>query len=137
MAQLESALNEKDQQLLEGTALFDQLKRDFKYNLKLLHDRDAELEQSDIKIAALQEQVTAQLNKISELGVGLKEATEKAEAIDREKRVMEENYQRQVKRERAGNERRVKQKESEHSKDRLEWDSRRRALEEHLQVSIS
>lgn len=36
LSQLQTALEEKDRQLNEGRALFDQLKRDFKYNLRLL-----------------------------------------------------------------------------------------------------
>ena len=34
--QLQLALEDKDKQLTEGRALFDKLKQDFKYNLRLL-----------------------------------------------------------------------------------------------------
>lgn len=40
---LEASLTEKEKLLAEENEKFNQLKEDFKYNLKLLNDRDAEL----------------------------------------------------------------------------------------------
>ena len=45
---LEAALQEKDQKLSQQTEKLQKLKDDFKYNLKLLEDRDQELERYDI-----------------------------------------------------------------------------------------
>ena len=44
---LENAYKEKEQQHEEEKARFHKLKEDFKYNLKLLEDRDLELEKYD------------------------------------------------------------------------------------------
>lgn len=41
---LESLLKQKTQDLTEEKAKLNQLKEDFKYNLKLLEERDSELE---------------------------------------------------------------------------------------------
>ena len=43
----ENAYKEKEQQHEEEKARFHKLKEDFKYNLKLLEDRDLELEKYD------------------------------------------------------------------------------------------
>ena len=44
---LEVALKEREKSLEEYKAKFDKLKEDFKYNLKLLKERDAELSKYD------------------------------------------------------------------------------------------
>ena len=48
---LEATIEEKDQYLSEERNKLIQLKKDFKYNLKLLNDRHAELETFDTVIA--------------------------------------------------------------------------------------
>ena len=45
---LEAALQDKEQQLRKETTKFVKLKEDFKYNLKLLEERDQELERYDL-----------------------------------------------------------------------------------------
>ena len=45
---LEEALNGKEKELQEEKAKFAKLKEDFKYNLKVLEERDQELERYDI-----------------------------------------------------------------------------------------
>ena len=50
---LEAALSEKDQQLFKQTAKLQKLKEDFKYNLKLLEDRDQELERYDLAFTGM------------------------------------------------------------------------------------
>lgn len=45
---LEEALNGKEKELQEEKAKFSKLKEDFKYNLKVLEERDQELERYDI-----------------------------------------------------------------------------------------
>ena len=44
---MESSLSEKEKLLMEEKAKFQKLKEDFKYNLKLLAERDAELDKYD------------------------------------------------------------------------------------------
>ena len=44
---MEAALNQKEKELSEEKEKFQKLKEDFKYNLKLLNERDAELEKYD------------------------------------------------------------------------------------------
>ena len=44
---LESTLQEKEKQLSEERGRFQKLKEDFKYNLKLLGERDQELDRYD------------------------------------------------------------------------------------------
>ena len=50
---MEKALQEKDEKLAECTEKFNKLKEDFKYNLKLLKDRDDELESYDSNVEGL------------------------------------------------------------------------------------
>lgn len=45
---LEAALNGKEKDLQEEKAKFSKLKEDFKYNLKVLEERDQELERYDV-----------------------------------------------------------------------------------------
>lgn len=45
---LEAALSGKEKDLQEEKAKFSKLKEDFKYNLKILEERDQELERYDV-----------------------------------------------------------------------------------------
>ena len=47
---LENSLKQKNNELIEEKQKFLQLKTDFKYNLKLLEERDAELEKFEQSI---------------------------------------------------------------------------------------
>lgn len=45
---MEAALSGKEKDLQEEKAKFSKLKEDFKYNLKILEERDQELERYDV-----------------------------------------------------------------------------------------
>lgn len=49
---LEKSLSQKTSELKEEKSKFEQLKQDFKYNLKLLEERDSELEKFEQSIAS-------------------------------------------------------------------------------------
>ena len=61
---LQAAFEEKDRQLNEEKARFNKLKDDFKYNLKLLTERDQELERYDATFSG-ENSVTGQRNFFS------------------------------------------------------------------------
>ena len=134
LAQLESALEDKEQQLANGKSLFDQLKQDFKYNLRLLQERDEELEQNDITMAQLRQQLNHQLHSVSELGIKLHEANEKSRKTEEELASREASHRKQLSMERSDFVRRVKEKIEEHSQQKLDWQSEKRALDEKLKV---
>jgi len=50
---LEASCEEKEKQLNEERGKFSKLKEDFKYNLKLLEERDAELDRYDASFAGM------------------------------------------------------------------------------------
>lgn len=95
------ALEQKDKELADCKALFEQLKKDFKYNLKLLQDRDLELEQSDVSVTQLRSEITRHMSTISELGVRCKNADDSIQVLMREKELAETNMRKQLERERA------------------------------------
>jgi len=132
---LESALSEKDRQLAEGQAMFDQLKADFKYNLKLLQDRDDELQANDATIARLSDDVSRLLATSSEVSVRLKKAEERAMAMEEERATREHNLIARIERERADRDRVTRERESQWAEERREMETEKKSLQKSLQVS--
>ncbi|XP_070579694.1 coiled-coil domain-containing protein 57-like [Ptychodera flava] len=84
---LEEALKEKERQLGEEKSKFQKLKEDFKYNYKLLQERDLELERYDSIFGDLKATSSAKNAEISELKIKIDEMRS---ALDRENKAREE-----------------------------------------------
>ena len=84
---LEEALKEKERQLGEEKSRFQKLKEDFKYNYKLLQERDLELERYDSIFGDLKATSSAKNAEISELKIKIDEMRS---ALDRENKAREE-----------------------------------------------
>lgn len=136
MSQLESTLKSKEKQLQDGKHLFDQLKQDFKYNLKLLQERDDELEQTDVSISQMREQLNHQLDVNSQVSVQLHEQKQRYLKLEEDMNNREMNWKKQTQAERVDHDQRITKKVTEHSAQRLQWESQKRALEENLKVYI-
>jgi hypothetical protein len=54
---LEEVLADKDKQLSQMNVMLQKLKEDFKYNLKLLEERDQELERYDLGFSGIKKGV--------------------------------------------------------------------------------
>lgn len=70
---LESLLKQKSHDLTEEKAKLNQLKEDFKYNLKLLEERDSELEKYEQTLTATRKQLAEKNSEISELKIKIDE----------------------------------------------------------------
>lgn len=70
---LEGLLNEKERELTEGKQRISKLKEDFKYNLKLLEERDAELERYDASFSHLKAIIRDRDIEVSELKISTAE----------------------------------------------------------------
>lgn len=132
---LQAALDKKDKELHDCKALFEQLKKDFKYNLKLLQDRDRELEQNDLTIEQLRAETTGHMSTISELGVKHKATNDKLGLLMAEKELMETNYKQQLEKERANHMVIVKENHSRHNQELEALTYRCQSLEQQLKVS--
>lgn len=136
-SRLQAALEDRDRQLVEGKELFDRLKQDFKYNLRLLQERDEELTQSDVTLAQLREQLSQNLVSVSDLGVEVHEWREKCRGLGEETGRKEKAANKQLERERAEFDRKLSDKLAEHGRERLEWEALKRSLDERLKVCDS
>ncbi|CAF0791557.1 unnamed protein product [Brachionus calyciflorus] len=66
---LEKTLNQKTNELKEEKTKFNQLKEDFKFNLKLLEERDSELEKFEQTLTNVRKQLSDKNAEISELKI--------------------------------------------------------------------
>ncbi|CAM9322289.1 unnamed protein product [Chrysoparadoxa australica] len=64
---LEKALASKEEQLVEGREKFNKLRDDFKYNLQLFEDRDAELARFEATLEGLKDCLRIKEHEVSEL----------------------------------------------------------------------
>jgi chromosome segregation ATPase len=71
---LEKAIADRDAEIRECKENLKKLKTDFHYNLKLIEDRDAELERYDSTFASMTDALRERDNEISELRIALDEA---------------------------------------------------------------
>ncbi|XP_067941631.1 myosin heavy chain, cardiac muscle isoform-like [Watersipora subatra] len=134
LQRLQDALDEKDKQIASSTTLFEQLKEDFKYNLRLLQERDEELEQNDTTIGQLREGLDQQLHAASQLGVKLHEAEERCKKLEEDANSKEKFYQKRMEAERSESARNVKDRLEAFERQRLDWESERRSLDEKLKL---
>ncbi|RNA39221.1 coiled-coil domain-containing 57 [Brachionus plicatilis] len=68
---LEKSLSQKTSELKDEKSKFEQLRQDFKYNLKLLEERDSELEKFEQSISNIRRQLSEKNAEISDLKIRL------------------------------------------------------------------
>ncbi|GMH35706.1 hypothetical protein BSKO_03574 [Bryopsis sp. KO-2023] len=125
-------LSEKQQDLIDTHKKLEELEGDFRYNLSLLDQRDAELQEYDRVFAALNVRLEDKDHALSQLNVGLAEANSELK-IERDKnQELEETFDRQrVSLEKALEEERLRKEETILRK-KEEWEAQKRQLQRGL-----
>lgn len=132
--QLQQALDEKEKQLSEGRALFDQLKQDFKYNLRLLQERDTELEQNDVALCELRAELDTQMGAVSGMGVKLSESEKCCRELQAQISNEQTTHRQQVESVRSECGQKMTDLKKVQGQQLLELESEKRALTQNLQV---
>ncbi|XP_016427790.1 coiled-coil domain-containing protein 57 isoform X1 [Sinocyclocheilus rhinocerous] len=133
--QLETALNEATSELSTQRERFLRLRNDFKYNLRVLEERDKELERYDALAARAHTEESARREEVSELRIEIAKLQDALEEQRRAKEDIEVQYQKR------GVEHRVKLEkvqnmiESEIQKLREENETLRRDLQRRIRES--
>lgn len=91
--QLETALNEATSELSTQRERFLRLRDDFKYNLRVLEERDKELERYDALAARAQTEDSVRREEVSELRIEIAKLQDALEEQQRVKEDIEVQYQ--------------------------------------------
>ncbi|XP_070187035.1 coiled-coil domain-containing protein 57-like isoform X2 [Littorina saxatilis] len=129
---LEAALSEKDRQLSQQTAKFQKLKEDFKYNLKLLEERDQELERYDLAFTDVKAQLNVRNAEVSELQIKLDDTKKLQQREQQARDELHASYQQRLREKQAEIEAFKNAKNGELQQERNEFDSLRRTLQRQL-----
>ncbi|XP_076459611.1 coiled-coil domain-containing protein 57-like [Babylonia areolata] len=129
---LEATLAQKEQQSAQQTDMLRKLKEDFKYNLKLLEDRDQELERYDLAFTDLKAQLNVRNAEISELQMRLDDVKKGQEREQRARDDLHANYQQRLKEKQTEIEAFKNTKNCELQKERTEFETLRRTLQRQL-----
>ncbi|XP_064617501.1 coiled-coil domain-containing protein 57-like [Liolophura sinensis] len=129
---LETDSDSKTKLLEEERNKFVKLKEDFKYNLKLLGERDKELEQYDVIFAELKQKITILSTENSELKIKIDElkVAHQREAKSRED--LQTHYQQRLREKQREIDNFRKDKEGQVEEERKEYESFKRKLEKRL-----
>ncbi|KAK2180134.1 hypothetical protein NP493_458g04063 [Ridgeia piscesae] len=129
---LEVALQEKNTALKEHQSKFDKLKEDFKYNLRLLGERDAELARYDALFADLRTKASGKEAELSELKIQVADlqTTLAREAKSRDE--FQSHYELRVRQKQAELEQYRSMKDEEVAQERGELETFKRGLERQL-----
>ena len=90
---LQSALKEKQRQLDNEKVRFRKLKEDFEYNLKLLEERDQELQRYDALFSQVRNINNARDGEVSDLKIQLDELRLKLSHEEKSKEELQKHYQ--------------------------------------------
>ena len=90
---LEETIVQKDKGLKQEKLRFRKLKEDFEYNLKLIIERDAELEKYDAVIGKVKEEEHVKTAEASELCVKIDELKVKLDNNQKAKDELQQHYQ--------------------------------------------
>ncbi|XP_078609551.1 coiled-coil domain-containing protein 57-like isoform X2 [Branchiostoma floridae x Branchiostoma japonicum] len=130
---LDAAYKQKDKELYEEKAKFQKLKEDFKYNLRLLEERDKELERYDAVFTELKAKENAKNAEMSELKIAqddLRTAVSREEAARAE---LQKHYQHRLREQQQELDKFRSLKEAEVKREREEFEKFKRDLERSLQ----
>ena len=90
---LQSALKEKERQLNNEKVRFRKLKEDFEYNLKLLEERDQELQRYDALFSQVRNINSLRDSEISDLKIQLDDLRLKLSQEEKAKEELQRHYQ--------------------------------------------
>lgn len=90
---LQSALKEKEQQLNNEKLRFRKLKEDFEYNLKLLEERDQELQRYDALFSQVKNINSLRDSEVSDLKIQLDDLRLKLSHAEKAKEELQRHYQ--------------------------------------------
>uniref|UniRef100_A0A672NB57 Coiled-coil domain containing 57 n=1 Tax=Sinocyclocheilus grahami TaxID=75366 RepID=A0A672NB57_SINGR len=133
--QLETALNEATSELSTQRERFLRLRNDFKYNLRVLEERDKELERYDALAARAQTEESARREEVSELRIERAKLQDALEEQRRAKEDIEVQYQKRGVEHRVKLEKVQNMMESEIQKLREENETLRRDLQRRIRES--
>uniref|UniRef100_A0A9J8CZE7 Coiled-coil domain containing 57 n=1 Tax=Cyprinus carpio carpio TaxID=630221 RepID=A0A9J8CZE7_CYPCA len=133
--QLETALNEATSELSTQRERFLRLRDDFKYNLRVLEERDKELERYDALAARAQVEESARREEVSELRIEIAKLQDALEEQRRAKEDIEVQYQKKGVEHRVKLEKVQNMMESEIQKLREENETLRRDLQRRIRES--
>eukprot|EP00062_Callorhinchus_milii_P004534 gi/632943018/ref/XP_007886733.1/ PREDICTED: coiled-coil domain-containing protein 57 isoform X2 [Callorhinchus milii] len=126
---LETTLRDVKTQLKEQQEKFTLLKEDFKYNLKVLDERDRELERYDSMFSHLKVVESSKQAEISELRIRIDKMQEAVNMEAKTQEQLELRYQQQLKQHQLDLEKTRSSKHSETNRHREEYEKLKRELE--------
>ncbi|XP_059165716.1 coiled-coil domain-containing protein 57-like [Physella acuta] len=129
---LENNCHLKDKELEEEKKKFNELKEHFKYNLKLLEDRDRELEKYDVSYSEIRMTLNEKNAEISELKIYLDDLKNVIKREEKTKDELQANYQRRLREKQAEVDHYKSCKDKELLDERKEYEEFRRNLQRQL-----
>ncbi|XP_021344290.1 coiled-coil domain-containing protein 57-like, partial [Mizuhopecten yessoensis] len=132
MQTLEAAYKDKDRQLQEEKAKFTKLKEDFKYNLKVLEERDKELETYDLTFSELKSSLNVKNGEMSEMKIKLDDMKTWSDRENQAREELQLHYQQRLKEKQAEIDSYRCSKDSELQQERKEFENFKRTLQRKL-----
>ncbi|RUS77718.1 hypothetical protein EGW08_014506 [Elysia chlorotica] len=129
---LEATVVEKDKALFDEKSKFHELKEHFKYNLKLLEDRDRELEKYDISFQEMRSSLNSKNAELSELKIRIDDLKNVINREEKTKDELQANYQRRLREKQAEVDSYKSSKDNEVHSEREEYEKFRRNLHRQL-----
>ncbi|XP_012941304.1 coiled-coil domain-containing protein 57 [Aplysia californica] len=126
---LEATVKEKDKELESQKEKFTELKDHFKYNLRLLEERDRELEKYDATYADIRTTLNSKNAEISELKIQLDDFKNIIKREERSRDELQSNYQRRLREKQAEVDSYKSCKDGELQEERKEYEQFRRNLQ--------
>ncbi|XP_060556177.1 coiled-coil domain-containing protein 57-like [Ruditapes philippinarum] len=129
---LEHACQEKDKQLTEEREKFHKLKEDFKYNLKLLEQRDQELDRYDATFSDIKAQLNMKNAEVSECKIHVDELKTQVNCEIKSREELQLHYQSRLREKQAEIDSYRNTKDGEIQEERKEFESFKRKLQRQL-----
>ncbi|XP_043925666.1 coiled-coil domain-containing protein 57 [Protopterus annectens] len=129
---LETALQEAKLQVGEQQEKMAQLKEDFKYNLKVLEERDRELERYDLMFSQLKMVESTRQNEISDLRIQIDKLQNAVSMETKAREELQQQYQQRVKEHQLTLERLGSMKDMEIEQHRAEYEKLKQELERRI-----
>ncbi|KAL8163348.1 UNVERIFIED_CONTAM: hypothetical protein K2H54_018700 [Gekko kuhli] len=130
---LKTTLQETERQLQEIHRKFNRLKEDFTYNLKILEERDRELEHYDTLFIQLKIVENAKEAEVSDLRIQMDKLQQALTQETKKQEILQYQYQQKLKEHQLDLERLLSSKDSDISHHRKEYENVKQQLERKLQ----
>ncbi|KAI8846178.1 hypothetical protein BC829DRAFT_271903 [Chytridium lagenaria] len=128
-ASLEATIKEKDGFIQEASACWKALKEDFTYNLKLLEERDVELERYDVLVESTKTELNQKESIISELRILLSDRANEINSLTLLIQSQDKQHHDTCRRMRLEKENAVQEIQQAHSAKEFEWEQKLAKLE--------